>query len=163
MEIRKTRPTDNFNAIASIYALSWKSAYKGIVQQQYLDKLSETRWSEKLPNSPWDSFVLIEDGVYIGTSSIGPARDEAMDGWGEIISIYLLPEYLGKCYGKPLLDMVISELVIMGYHRIYLWVLEDNLRARAFYEKNGFAPTSDKMTIEIGGEDLIEMRYIYCI
>lgn len=163
MEIRKVIQTDDFNAISRIYALSWKAAYKDIVSQQYLDELPETRWSDVLPRSQWDSFVILEDGAYIGTSSICQAREEAMHGWGEIVSIYLLPGYFGKGYGKLLLDTVISELVKMGYSNIYLWVLEGNMRAGAFYERYGFKPTSDKMPMNIGGEDLIQMRYIYNI
>ena len=164
MEIRKITQTDNFDAISRIYALSWKTAYKGIVPQQYLDELSETNWSDKLSdNHLCDSFVLIVDDKYIGTSSICPARDESMQGWGEIISIYLSPDYYGRGYGKLLLDTVISELVKLGYNKIYLWVLEDNMRARSFYEKYGLIPTSKRMSMNLGGKDLIEMMYTYSL
>lgn len=161
MEIRKVTQTDDFDAISRIYALSWKAAYKGIVSQQYLDELPETRWSDTLSSGQWDSFVVIDDGKYVGTSAICPAREEAMNGWGEIATTYLLPECFGKGYGKPLLDAAVSELVKSGHNKIYLWVLEDNVRARAFYEKNGFAPTSDKTQINVDGEDLMVIRYIY--
>lgn len=163
MEIRKTTQSDDFDAISRIYAVSWKTAYQGIVPQQFLEELSETSWSDKLSSNQWDSLVVIIDGKYIGTSSVCPARDEALQGWGEIISIYLLPDCFGKGYGKSLLDAAISELAKLGYSKIYLWVLEENMRARAFYERNGFAPTSDKISMDIGGKDLTEMRYIYSI
>lgn len=164
MEIRKVTPADDFAALSRIYALSWKTAYKGIIPQQYLDELSETRWADILSSGSWDSFVaIVDDGKYIGTSSISPAREEAMHGWGEIISIYLLPDYFKKGYGKLLLDAAVSELAKSGYDKIYLWVLENNANAKTFYEKNGFSPTSDKMPINIGGKDLIEMRYIYSV
>lgn len=163
MEIRKVTQADDFDAISRIYSLSWKTAYKGIVPQQYLDGLSETRWSDMLASDSWDSLVVVVDGKYIGTSSFCPARDEFMYGSGEIISIYLLPDYFGRGYGKLLLNAVVSELAKLGYSQIYLWVLEDNVRARTFYERNGFLPTSDKTTANIGGEDLTEIRYTYCI
>jgi len=160
MEIRKVTATDDFDAISRIYALSWKTAYKDIVPQQYLDELSENRWSDILRNSPNDAFVIMENGVYIGTSSICAARDEKMNGWGEIISIYLLPEYFGKGYGKPLFDNSVNALLNMGFDKIYVWVFEQNMRARRFYEKNGFT-LFDKKTINVGGADLPEVRYIY--
>ena len=160
MEIRKITETDDFDAISRIYALSWKTAYKNIVPQQYLDELSESRWSDILRNSPNDAFVIMENGIYIGTSSICPARDEKMSGWGEIISIYLLPEYFGKGYGKPLFDNSVNALLNMGFDKIYVWVLEQNMRARRFYEKNGFT-LFDKKMINVGGVDLPEVRYIY--
>jgi len=160
MEIRKVTKTDDFNAISRIYALSWKAAYKNIVPQQYLDEISENNWADKLRNSRYDAYILIENGEYIGTSSICAARDEKMYGWGEIISIYLLPEYFGKGYGKPLFDNSVNALVGMGYDKIYVWVLEQNIRARKFYEKNGFL-LFDKKLITIGGKDLPEVRYVF--
>ena len=160
MEIRKVVKTDDFNAISRIYALSWKEAYKNIVPQQYLDDISENNWADKLRNSSYDAYIIIENGIYIGTSSICAARDKEMGGWGEIISIYLLPEYFGKGYGKPLFDNSVNALKNMGYDKIYVWVLEQNMRARKFYEKNGFS-LLDKKLINIGGKDLPEVRYIY--
>ena len=160
MEIRKVAQADDFNAISRIYALSWKTAYKGIVPQEYLDELPENRWANVLRNSPCDAFVIIENGEYIGTSSICAARDEKMSGWGEIVSIYLLPEYFGKGYGKPLLENSVASLISKGYDEIYLWAFEENKRARKFYEKNGFSPL-DRQLININGTDLPEVRYIY--
>jgi ribosomal protein S18 acetylase RimI-like enzyme len=160
MEIRKVMQTDDFNAISRIYALSWKAAYIGIVPQEYLDGLSEHRMVDILRNSSHNAFVIIKNSEYIGTSTICAARDDKMAGWGEIVSIYLLPEYFGKGYGKPLLENSIFELTNMGHDKIYLWVLEENTQARKFYESNGFS-SSDKKLINIGGKDLPEIRYIY--
>jgi ribosomal protein S18 acetylase RimI-like enzyme len=161
MKIRKITPDDDFDAISRVYARSWKAAYKGIVPQDYLDGLPENKWSQMLKKSVWTSLVLIEEGEIIGTSMVCLGRDEAMADWGEIVSIYLLPEYFGRGYGKPLLDSAIAELKGMGYKFIYLWVLEDNKRARAFYEKNGFTASPDRHVDNIGGKDLVEIRYIY--
>jgi len=161
MEIRKVTETDDIDALSRIYALSWKAAYRGIVPQDYLDGLPENYWSALLKDSRRESLVILDHGAYVGTSSICPAREETMSGWGEIISIYLLPEYFAKGYGGPLLAAATTELGRMGFTKIYLWVLEANLRARAFYEKHGFVSTSEKMLLNIGGKDFIEMRYAY--
>lgn len=147
--------------ISRIYALSWKAAYKGIVPQTYLDQLSEYRWSLFLADNLSKSYVLLDNDRYIGTSSISSARDEKMIGWGEIISIYLLPEHFGKGYGKALFNFSINELKRSGFSNIYIWTLDKNTRARAFYEKYGFTHDGQKITCEIGGENLDEVRYIY--
>ena len=160
MDVRKTNATDDFEAIGNIYASSWKFAYKGIVPQDYLDNLQGTRWSSVLPTSPYDSFVVLENGVYIGTSSVCSSRDEKMSGWGEIASLYLLPEYFGKGYGKPLFECAVNSLRERGFDNVFLWVLEENVRAQRFYEKNGFNKAEDTMNMNIGGKDLIEVRYI---
>jgi len=161
MEIRKIVNTDDFNAISRIYALSWKSAYKNIVPQEFLDELPENRWADVLRHSSYDNFVMLKNGEYIGTSGVCPARDEGMDDWGEIMSIYLLPEYFGKGFGKPLFVNSVSALLDKGYDKIYIWVLERNVMARRFYEKNDFSFSDTKLK-SIGGKELTLVRYVHC-
>lgn len=160
MDIAKVNKSDDFEAIGNIYAQSWKAAYREIVPQDYLDGLSGRKWSSVLENSEFDAFVVKNGDQYIGTSSICAARDAAKNGWGEIISIYLLPEYFGKGYAKPLLDHVINALKNAGYKDIYLWVLNENFHAQKFYKKHGFQPNGDTNTITIGGQELTEIRYV---
>ncbi len=152
---------DIASGASHIYALSWKAAYQGIVPQQYLDELSLERWTPFLQESPYLGFVLKDDEKFIATSSISPARDETMQDWGEIISLYALPEYFYRGYGKKLLSFVLSELKGKGFEKVYLWVLEENVQARAFYERNGFVFNGDKTNITIGGKSLVEVRYTY--
>lgn len=159
MEIRKLLECDAPN-VSEIYALSWKAAYKGIIPQKYLDELSLERWIPFLKVSPSSSHILLNGDHYIGTSAVSKAREEQMNGWGEIISLYVLPQYFGEGYGKQLFLHAIKDLKEQGYDKIYLWVLEENSRARAFYERHGFSPTKDTITIEIGGKVLTEMRYV---
>ena len=159
MIIRKVTASDNFETIGEIYASSWKASYRNIIPQDYLDNLKGSRWATRIAKSQYTAFVVMEGEKYIGTSSISPARDEELQGWGEIISIYVLPEYFGKGYSQPLLEHVIGALAKQGYNDIYLWVLSENARARRFYEKNGFQKTSHIKNITIGGKDLKEIRY----
>lgn len=105
--------------------------------------------------------ILIEDDRIIGTCSFCKSRFEQFHNWGEIISIYLLPNYVGKGYGKALMKSALSELKMQGYEKIFLWVLEENIRARYFYEQFGFLPTDDFINDNIGGKELREVRYIY--
>lgn len=146
-----------------IYALGWKSAYKNIVPQVYLDNLSLERWTPLLQASTFSSFIMKDKGEFVATSSIATARDEKMKGWGEIISIYVLPEHFRKGYGQQLLVFAINKLHSNGFNKIYLWVLDENKRARKFYEQNGFSANGDKKTMNIGGKELIEVCYVYTI
>lgn len=152
---------DIASEVSRIYALSWKTAYKNMVPQKYLDELSLEYWTSFLQESPAVGYVLKVEEELVATSSISPARDAAMRGWGEILSIYVLPQHFHKGYGKALLSFVISQLQSSGFSDIYLWVLEENQHARSFYERNGFTTNGDKETINIGGKDLIELRYVY--
>ena len=84
-----------------------------------------------------------------------------MNGYGEIISVYILPEYCGKGYGKQLLQAAVDGLIRMEYRDIFLWVLENNANARRFYESFGFVASGAFSDDEIGGEKVRELQYIY--
>lgn len=103
----------------------------------------------------------MHDREYIGISSFCRSRFEKYTDSGEIISIYLLPEYMRKGYGRELLNFAINELTKQGFKEVFLWVLEENYGARKFYENFGFECTCDYLYDNIGGKDLREIRYIY--
>ena len=160
MEIRRIKQTDDRYAVSRIYEESWKFAYKNIIPQSFLDSIPAGRWASRLDAAEMNTLVMIENDDFIGTSSYCKSRFPEFSGFGEIVSIYLLPDYIGKGYGKPLLDAVIGELAKLGYRDIFLWVLEDNLRARKFYEKAGFVQSNEYLDDNIGGKKLREIRYI---
>jgi RimJ/RimL family protein N-acetyltransferase len=161
MEIRRFSATDDINDVSRVYAQSWKSAYRGIVPQDYLASISKDRWSKFLVNEISNMWIVSDEKQIIGSSTYAPARDEKYNGWGEIISIYLIPSYFHQGIGTKLLHASMNELFSMGYSNLYLWVLEDNHSARQFYEKNGFRFNGDAMQSIIGGEPLNEIKYIY--
>jgi len=164
MQIRKAT-LDDVNNISRIHALSWKSAYKGIIPQSYLDELREDFWvpafTTWINENVLTAQLIFENGSPVGCVAYGKSRDNSLPDWGEIVSIYLLPEYFGKGYGAKLLETALLDLKKAGYYNIYLWVLKENQRARRFYEKNKFQCSNDKCTIEIMGQKLTELRYIY--
>jgi len=161
MEIRYIAPTDDRREISKIYEESWKCAYKGIIPQDYLDSIPEGRWVSNLNNPKWKTLVCIDNGRIVGTSSFCKSRFEQFHNWGEVISIYLLPDFMGKGYGKSLMEFAIAELKSQGYEDVFLWVLEENIRARHFYQKFGFLQTDDTLDDNIGGKALREIRYAY--
>ena len=163
MEYRLFQPGDDLRQISRIYAQSWKSAYRGIVPQDYLDALPEDRWVKPLSQNPDHIWLGLDAALPVGTSTVGPARDKAMAGWGELVSIYLLPEYQGKGIGTALFQKAVHSLQNCGYTNLYLWVLEENHAARRFYEKMGWKPNGDRLSATIGGKELIEIRYIFTI
>ena len=163
MEIRYINETDDRLAVSHVYEASWKSAYQGIVPQTYLDSIPAGRWISSLKNPAWHTLVMLDNDLIAGTSSYCASRFERMKGYGEIISIYLLPEYCGKGYGKRLLQAAVDGLYKIGFTDIFLWVLEGNNRARQFYEKFGFIITGDYLDDNIGGKPLRELQYVYHI
>lgn len=163
MIIRKMNQTDSREEISNIYEQSWKYAYKGIIPQAYLDSIPKGQWCGAFDNPDRYTLVMLDDEKIIGTSTYCKSRFEDYEDWGEIVSIYFLPEYMGKGYGKPLLEQAVEELKTMGFQTVFLRVLEDNNRARLFYEKYGFKYGGKYYDDTIGGKQLRELQYVYNI
>ena len=78
--------------------------------------------------------MLAYDGLgLVGVAGSGAARDADAPVGLELRWIYTLERVHGSGAGQLLLEAVI------GREAAYLWVLEDNARAQAFYARNGFA------------------------
>ena len=88
----------------------------------------------------------------IGYASFGPERGvdgaplpERADRDGsarprcaELYALYVTPAWWSTGTGRDLMCRVLDETQAGGYPRIVLWVLEQNARARRFYERSGF-------------------------
>ena len=161
-EIRRQNRADSVEAIARVYVKGWQNAYRGLLPDAALDGLTTARWTTRLAvGGRITSLVAVEaGGGIVGTSSFCAARDERMRGWGEIVSLYLLPEYAGRGLGRGLLEAASSALRAAGFGDIYLWVLEGNANARAFYEHCGFRPDGGAQDDTIGDGDVRELRYV---
>lgn len=166
MEIKKATLCE-VQDISRIHALSWKTAYKNIVPQPYLDNLLLDFWVTAfqtwIQNKTIQVQIIYENGKPIGCAAYGKSRDEKLPDWGEIVSLYLLPEYFGKSYGIELFKSVMCDIKQLGYKNVYLWVLKDNQRAKRFYEKNGFYSNHDECCCKIMNKELIDERYTYSI
>lgn len=161
MEIRRIKKSDDVNAIGKIYEKSWKFAYNGIIPKDYLESISGNNWLPHFENKDVFNLVLIDNNEFIGTSSYCGSRSKEFNNFGEIVSIYLLPEYIGKSFGKKLFEATLNELVKLGYKNIFLWVLEENMRTRRFHEKQKFKLSDKSNYVNIGGKNLKEVAYTY--
>lgn len=87
---------DDRLAISKVYEESWKYAYQGIVPQDYLNSIPEGQWASHIELVDRKNLVMVEDGIITGTSGFGKSGMEEMNGFGEIISLYFLTDYIGK-------------------------------------------------------------------
>ena len=162
--------------MSRIYAESWKVAFRGDVPDGYLDGLSENHWvtffEKALTEGSLSAKLIFDKERAVGAVAYGAAQTTLPAGgtlvgsggdysaFGEVASLYLLPDDYHKGYGRELLESVRDEL-LENYEGVYLWVLRENERARAFYEKLGFVPTEDACLCEIDGKTLTDIRYVY--
>ena len=160
MEIRQITENDEFAPIREIYERSWKYAYRDIIPMDYMNSVPKERWGGNITRNGRTEIGAFEGGKIVGTASFGASRWEKFRDYGEIVTIYLLPEHIGRGAGSALMERCISELKEQGYRKVLLWVLEENARARRFYEKHGFVLTEEYMDDNIGGRDVREVMYV---
>ena len=160
--IKRANPEDAM-AISQIYAASWKVAYPGIVPQKYLDELKEDFWKAKfqnwIENREMEAELLYLDHTPAGCVVYGKAREEQFQGWGEIVSIYVHPDFYRQGHGVKLLKSALKNLKTAGYEKCYLWTFADNWNARNFYEAHGFIVTTDTFQSAFMGKQLTDIRY----
>ena len=158
-EIRTLNTEDDFKTAAQIYVRSWQHSYRGILPQLFLDRLTGERWLSILRARPERSICLFEGGKMLGTVMTDFCREKGREGWGEIISLYLLPEAMGFGYGRLLTEAAVGSLRAEGCEQVCLWVFRANEHAAGFYRHLGFACTGRSQSEMYGGEgiELIEM------
>ena len=160
MIIRSLRPGDSRAELSGVYEASWRWAYRGIVPQPYLDALPAGHWAGFFDLPGVHTLIAEHNGSFAGTASFGASRFPEYEGMGEIVSLYLREPYAGRGLGRALLEAAAAALAALGFEDIFLWVLEENARARRFYERAGFAAAGEAIECDIGGKTLRELRYV---
>lgn len=135
---------DDARGIATVHVISWQAAYAGLMPQKVLDDLSindrAERWVQIIGDPQQGSRTLVaeRDGEVAGWAGFGDAREAEGPGSGELWGIYALPSAWSSGVGHALLEAVERELVDAGHSSAYLWVLDGNERAAAFYTRHGW-------------------------
>lgn len=160
-QIRYLSASDSRSAVGEIYVQSWRHAYRDILPQTYLDALEPKCWEKNADIPGWKTMLCIQGDRYVGTGCFSKSRDDRFQGSGEVISLYLLPAYIGKGYGGRLLCTMLEEMRRAGFPEVFLWVLEENTAARGFYEHYRFSLAEERETCVIGGKELYSVRYVY--
>jgi len=163
--IRKVLPAEADEYVAC-HVACWLAAYRGIIPDSYLDAMPAEagQRAESMRRSlldPGDErfYCADADGRIVGRLVFGCSRDLDRPAAGEVMAIYLLPEFWGQGHGRQLMDFAVASLKAEGYREVLLWVLAENARARRFYERYGFKADGASKLIDLG-RPLVEVRYL---
>jgi ribosomal protein S18 acetylase RimI-like enzyme len=153
--IRQGAPEDA-EAIARVQVETWQVAYAHALPQDQLAALSvEGRAVMHRRHPP---IVAEVDGKVVGFVAVGPTHDE--EGDGELYAIYVHPRHWTTGVGRELMLAGEERLRELGHREAHLWVLDDNPRARRFYEAAGWSADGAARTIMLSGFVLSEVRYV---
>jgi ribosomal protein S18 acetylase RimI-like enzyme len=153
-------------AIAEIHVKTWQFAYRLLLPATLLDSLSvpgrATWWRQQIstPSSAMAVFVGGHNGVVAGFCSVGKSEDDdAGRLTGQLYTLYVRPEDMGRGIGGELLGVGLAWLRNAGFCEATLWVLSGNTRARIFYEKHGWRPDGTVKSEEFQSLKVEERRY----
>lgn len=142
---------DDIENISLVLALSWKTAYRGIVHDDYLDSLKDNHWVEFLTdglnNDSIFSMVIENNQEIIGASILGKTEKEREVN---LISFYLLPDKIGHGFGHTFYSAIEVELRNRGFLNCVIDVLENNTRAIRFYKSHGFTDVGREISAALG-------------
>ena len=166
IEIRDGQ-VDDADDVASIHVRSWQAAYRGLIDQDLLDALSipdrAASWrhfvAEPLPTG-LGILVAVRDGAILGWASFGSGRDDDSAADGEVYGIYADPDAWSTGVGRALLTAAEERIAEAGHPRAYLWVLDGNDRADAFYARQGWELDGATKVEERPGMRLQEHRRV---
>lgn len=164
--IRKATVKDAAS-IARVHVDSWRTTYKGIINQSYLDQLcyeeKEKIWRAYFHKDTGlpirnDTALIVAtcDNEVVGFVTGGPERKKAgIDA--ELYAIYLRDTYQRQGIGQRLLSSLITELEKCGnsLKNMLVRVIPDN-RHGAFYRKLG-AVDDHEVTFQLSGQTLTEV------
>ena len=136
------------DCIGKIHSKAWKQSYENIFPREYLDHYSSQTRTQEFLESIDDMNIEYYLGLVKG-EPIGIIKIHIYDGNVEIESFYILGNYRGKSYGSQMLEHLLGDRL---EDKVYLWVLEENLAARKFYERKGFYNTGKTRVIYRGCE-----------
>lgn len=137
---------DDADLVASLHTASWRTAYRGILSDDYLDQHAaaerQRHWTQRLaaPRDEETGRIACLDGrpvafLYL-IADQDPARGTLID------NLHVAPHVRGAGLGHRLLAEAAQVVDARGWPPgLHLWVFEANAGARRFYERHGAVQT----------------------
>jgi GNAT superfamily N-acetyltransferase len=151
-------------AIARVRIDSWRTTYRGIVPDAYLDAMeidaSTAMWDRVLTAGPGTTSVFVADhgGEIVGFAG-GVMLEQPKYGIdAELVAIYLRREFQHVGLGRRLVGAIVDAQRLHGATGLLTWVIAGNKAARAFYERLG-GEILVEQPFQWDGLDLVEVGY----
>lgn len=160
--------TADADAVAALHATSWRSAYRGMLPDDFLDHDVDADrqgvWRQRLQADPQPGHfgIVAEDGAgrMVGFAFVMPDDDPE---WGTLIdNLHVHPDLKGGGLGRQLMQAVARRLGAAHTQPVYLWVLDANEPAKRFYARLGAEFAEQKTeTLPFGGVALPKWRCVW--
>ena len=135
---------EDARTILEVRRASWQIAYADVFPAARLAEMSVEPWLQwwedaiRNPEPHMRTLVAEVAGHLVAYAQLGVARGESDPQTGELYGIYAHPGAWGSGVGRVLMTDALTGLRDEGFLDAILWVLEENARARRFYEHAGW-------------------------
>ena len=154
--IKQMETPEEIEGKSLVHWQAWREAYDDLLPAAFQESMTLEKccsYSQKYP----DNTLIATDGMkVVGFISYGNFRDETIQA-GEIIALYVLKDYYGKGIAQKLMKEALTTLE--QFSEIFLWVLNENKRAIAFYQKMGFTFDGQEKILDLG-KPITEIRMV---
>lgn len=140
--IRKAIKEDSYN-IAKLIVSSWQTAYKGLIDDNYLNNLSVsdriTGWENNILNQNENNHIYVyeKDTKILGVIRFGTPTDESTNYNSEIHVLYVEPSLKRTGIGTKLFNFARNYFLEKNTTNMIIWCLKNNIPSIKFYEKMG--------------------------
>ena len=141
----RIRPAVNADllAVGSLWAESWRAAYRRELPGWFLDSLDPGQRAEEigagLAGMRFELLVVESAGKpgLVGFCTHGRSRDRDIDAahTREIVNFHTHPSHWRQGIGRAMIEAVLDSARRAGDRELLLWVMVSNRRARAFFER----------------------------
>ena len=154
--VKQMETPEEIEGKSLVHWQTWREAYDDLLPADFQETMTLEKcrfFSQKYPEN---TLIAMDEKKVVGFISYGNYRDETIQA-GEIIALYVLKDYYGKGVSKQLMHA--AFVALDQFSEIYLWVLKDNKRAIAFYQKMGFTVDGQEKILELG-KPVKELRMV---
>lgn len=159
IRVRPAMPEDAAG-IGVVHVAAWRSAYAGILPDDYLAGLSAPRQAAYYQAGLLAGHAaLVADAgdQIVGFVTMGRRRAGLAEG--EIETLYVQDDWRDQGAGRRLMQGAAQRLARAGCRSAFLWVLRDN-PSRWFYQRIGGRLAADGQTT-VAGRSVVKTAYVW--
>lgn len=156
---------DYIISIVNIQVDGWQTAYKGIIDDNFLNSMNRNERIQKMnENYQKNGFIVAEvEKEIVGFCTYidnNQYTKDILDVDCELLAIYVRPDLKYKGIGTHLFKYVINEFRKKGKQKMVLWCLKDNYPSIKFYKKMGGRIEKERI-IQISKQNYHEVGLTY--
>ena len=153
--------------VVDIQIDGWKSAYKGIIDDNVLNSMNRDERIKKRSNDYKENGFIVAE---LNNQVVGFCRyidnnkftQDISSIDCELLALYVNPDLKYNGIGTKLFQFVTNEFKSKNRTKMILWCLKDNEPSKKFYTKMGGKIIKERK-IEIGEKEYLEVGFEYNI